>query len=188
MRTDLLHHHRRHPLRVRMHARTHARNRKVATCPRRKAQLSARGCDGCTLRCADACREASYIIYSVLSPGGPSVMAVLCPIKITTGAPRRGYSRLGGPAIELIYSPNIRGILLNLLHFVIELTWRRRPLRMEIGDRCSTWTVIAVNDDWPYNSTVRFRYVAHLGACKIAIRRTKRHKKEMFKRTHRYHS
>jgi len=38
------------------------------------------------------CREASYIIYSVLSPGGPSVMAVLCSIKITTGAPHPVYT------------------------------------------------------------------------------------------------
>lgn len=126
---------------ARTHTRTHARNRKDAT-HRRKAQLSARGCDGCAQRCADACRKASCIIYSVLSPGGPSVMAVLCPIKITAGAPRRAHRRLGGPTIELIYSPNIR---LDLLHFVTELAWRPRPLRMEIGDRrCSTWTVIAV--------------------------------------------
>lgn len=48
--------------------------------------------------CADASREESYIIYCVLSPGGPSVMAVLYPIKITTGAPRRAHRcGLGSP-------------------------------------------------------------------------------------------
>lgn len=43
------------------------------------------------------------IIYGVLSPIGPSVMAVLCPIKIMAGAPRRYTPEIKSLHVELIY-------------------------------------------------------------------------------------
>lgn len=100
---------------------THVWNRKEHAVREEKCSYRPKGAmDALNVAPMHAAKHA-YIIYCVLSPAGPSVMAVLCPIKITTGASRPAHRRLGGPAIELIYFPNIR---LDL-HFVTGLAWRR---------------------------------------------------------------
>lgn len=50
----------------------------------------------------------SCVIYGVLSPIGPSVMAVLCPIKIIAGASRGCTPEIKSLHVELIYIRNIR--------------------------------------------------------------------------------
>lgn len=102
------------------HARTYARTQqRAASRSREKHSYRPAGPDRCV--CGPRCMAtySPYIIYSVLSPGGPSVMAVLCPIKITSGAPRRAHHRLGDPGNRTdLFPRTIRPELLFVIRII----------------------------------------------------------------------